>query len=312
MFSSLIHDVENIIKFRIAEKLLKFNVNIDPNLPNKLRGDMIRIRQILLNLLSNAVKYTHEGSVTFSVSGTKQEDGTILLSFKVADTGIGLRQEDMEKIFDSFSQVDSWKNQSIEGTGLGLAIARNLCHLMGGEITVQSVYREGSVFTAIIPQEIVDESPFRQQMERSEAALRDGGQRNPGFTAPGARVLAVDDSKVNLIVLKNLLQPYKLQIDFCLSGEKALALVKQHPYDLIFMDHMMPDMDGIEVVAEIRKWEEGAAVPIIALTANAISGMREMFLENGFSDYISKPIDITKLDKLVAAWIKEDLKVKLS
>jgi signal transduction histidine kinase/ActR/RegA family two-component response regulator len=310
MFSSLIHDVENIIKFRIAKKLLKFNVNIAPSLPNKLRGDMIRIRQVLLNLLSNAVKYTHEGSVTFTVSGIKREDGTILLSFEVADTGIGIRQEDIGKLFDSFSQVDFRKNQGIEGTGLGLAISRNLCQLMGGEITVRSVYGEGSVFTALIPQEIVDGRPFRQRMEGTEAAPRGGRNRNLEFTAPEARVLAVDDSKVNLTVLKNLLQPYKMQIDFCLSGEKALALVKQHPYDLIFMDHMMPGMDGIETAAEIRKWEDEAAVPIIALTANAISGMREMFLENGFSDYLSKPIDMAKLDKLVAAWIKEDLKVK--
>jgi CheY-like chemotaxis protein len=299
--------VENIIKFRIAETALKFNTNIDAGLPNKLRGDMVRVRQILLNLLSNAVKYTHEGSITFTVSGTKQEDGGILLSFEVADTGIGIRQEDIGKLFGSFSQVDSPKNQGIEGTGLGLAISQNLCRLMGGDITVRSVYGEGSVFTARIPQEIVDSRPFRQE---TEADREGGGKRNIGFTAPGARVLAVDDSKVNLTVIRNLLLPYKMRIDICLSGEKAVDLIKQNPYDLVFMDHMMPGMDGMEAVNKIREDKSGTIVPIIALTANAISGMREMFIENGFSDYLSKPIDMAKLDQIVAVWLKEDLKVR--
>jgi CheY-like chemotaxis protein len=213
----------------------------------------------------------------------------------------------MEKLFGSFSQVDLAKNQGIEGTGLGLSISQNLCRLMGGDITVRSEYGKGSVFTALIPQEIVDRQPFRQE---TEAVRESPGKRNIGFTAPEARVLAVDDSKVNLTVIRNLLLPYKMRIDICLSGEQAVALVKQNQYDLVFMDHMMPGMDGVEAVKEIRKWESGTTVPIIALTANAISGMREMFLESGFSDYLSKPIDMAKLDKLVAAWIKEDLKDK--
>ncbi|MDR1248871.1 MAG: response regulator [Treponema sp.] len=249
MFGSLIHDVENIIKIRIAETKLTFNTNIDAGLPNKLRGDMIRIRQILLNLLGNAIKYTHEGSVTLTVSGIVQEDGKILLSFAVTDTGIGIRQEDTEKLFGSFSQVDSSKNYGIEGTGLGLAISQNLCRLMGGDITVQSVYGKGSVFTARIPQEIVDGQPFRQE---TEAARSGNGKRNIGFTAPEARVLAVDDSRVNLTVIRNLLLPYKMQIDICLSGEQAVALMKQKSYDLVFMDHMMPGMDGVAAVKEIR------------------------------------------------------------
>jgi signal transduction histidine kinase/CheY-like chemotaxis protein len=310
MFGSLIHDVENIIKFKNTESPLKFITSIDPALPNKLRGDMIRVRQVLLNLLSNALKYTREGSVTFTVSGVKREEDRILLSFEVADTGIGIRQEDTGKLFGSFSQVDALKNQGIEGTGLGLAISQNLCRLMGGEITVRSVYGEGSVFTALIPQGIADGQPFRHRDEESEAVLRGAEKRIIGFTAPGAKVLAVDDSAVNLTVLKGLLQPYRMQLDFCLSGEKAVDLVRRHSYDLVFMDHMMPGMDGIEAAAAIRNKEGGSAIPIIALTANAISGMREMFLENGFNDYLSKPIDMVKLDKLVAIWIREDLKVK--
>jgi signal transduction histidine kinase/CheY-like chemotaxis protein len=310
MFGSLLHDVENIIRFRIAETPLKFITNIDAGLPNKLYGDMIRIRQILLNLLTNAVKYTREGSVTFTVSGAMHRDGGILLSFEVADTGIGIRQEDMEKLFGSFSQIDSVKNQGIEGTGLGLAISRNLCRMMGGEITVRSVYGEGSVFTAVIPQEVADIQPFKQQAEDPETVRNGKGKRNIEFIAPEAKVLAVDDSKVNLTVIRSLLLPYKMRVDVCLSGEKSVALVKQNSYDLVFMDHMMPGMDGIEATAAIRKWEGGKAVPIIALTANAIFGMREMFLENDFSDYLSKPIDTVKLDKIVAAWIREDLKIR--
>ncbi|MDR1579476.1 MAG: transporter substrate-binding domain-containing protein [Synergistaceae bacterium] len=310
MFSSLIHDVENIIRFRLAEKPLEFITNVNARLPGKLRGDMVRVRQILLNLLSNAVKYTNEGSITLTVSGTSEKQGEILLSFEVADTGIGIRSEDIGKLFDSFSQVDSQKNQGIEGTGLGLSISQNLCRMMGGEITVRSIYGEGSVFTAVIPQIIADERSFELQAKEVEAARHDAGKRNIGFIAPDARVLAVDDSKVNLTVIKKLLEPYKMKIDTCISGEEAIVLVKSNSYDFVFMDHMMPGMDGVEATAAIRKLECGKTVPIIALTASAISGMREMFLENGFSDYLSKPIDLAKLDKLVAAWIKEDLKVQ--
>ncbi|MDR3353497.1 MAG: transporter substrate-binding domain-containing protein [Synergistaceae bacterium] len=310
MFSSLMHDVENIIKFKLEEKPLEFVTNIDAGLPSKLRGDMVRVRQILLNLLGNAVKYTNEGSVTLTVSGTAREDGKILLSFEVADTGIGIRQEDMRKLFGSFNQVDPQKNHGIEGTGLGLAISQNLCRMMGGEITVRSTYGKGSVFTAVIPQSVADKRPFGQRAKATEAAKPGAEKRNIGFTAPEARVLAVDDSKVNLAVIESLLQPYGMNIDTCQSGEIAIALVKQNQYDLVFMDHMMPGMDGLEAASEIRRLEGGSSIPIVALTANAISGMREMFLENGFSDYLSKPIDLAKLDKLVAAWIKEDLKVK--
>jgi CheY-like chemotaxis protein/anti-sigma regulatory factor (Ser/Thr protein kinase) len=305
MFASLIHDVENIFKFRIAEKTLAFNTNIDAGLPGKLRGDMSRIRQILLNLLSNAVKYTNEGSITLSVSGTVRDDDSILLSFEVADTGIGIRQEDTDKLFDSFSRVDFHKNQGIEGTGLGLAISQNLCRMMGGDITVRSVYGEGSVFTALIPQKIVDGQPFR---EETEARRPYDGKRRVGPVAPGIGILAVDDSRVNLSVLRTLLQPYGMRIDTCLSGEDAVALVKEHSYDLIFMDHMMLGMDGIETARAIREEENGKTVPIVALTANAVAGMREMFLENGFCDYLSKPIDIEKLDRIISIWLKENRK----
>jgi CheY-like chemotaxis protein len=312
MFGSLIHDVENIIKFRLAEKPLRFVTNVDARLPSKLRGDMIRVRQVLLNLLSNAVKYTNEGSITFTVSGAVRNDGKILLSFEVADTGIGIKQEDIGKLFGSFSQVDIEKNQGLEGTGLGLAISQNLCRIMGGEITVSSIYGKGSVFTAVIPQSIADKQPLGRRAKGGASVMPEPNieKRNIKFIAPEARILAVDDSQVNLTVIKSLLQPYMMNIDTSVSGERAISLVKENQYDLIFMDHMMPGMDGVEATAAIRKSEGGRTVPIVALTANAISGMREMFLENGFSDYLSKPIDLAKLDKLVATWIREDLKIK--
>jgi signal transduction histidine kinase/ActR/RegA family two-component response regulator len=310
MLSSLIHDAENIVRFRLEEKPLKFAMNIGAGLPSKLRGDMVRVRQVLLNLLSNAIKYTNEGSITLTISGTTTEDGKFLLSFEVADTGVGIKEEDMGKLFNSFSQVDPQKNQGIEGTGLGLAISQNLCHAMGGEITVRSAYGKGSVFTAVIPQDIADKLPFGRQGEKAEAPRPGTGKRRIEFTAPEARILAVDDSKVNLAVIESLLKPYGMKIDTCVSGERAIALVKENRYDIVFMDHMMPGMDGVEATAAIRETEEGRDIPIVALTANAISGMREMFLENGFSDYLSKPVDLAKLDNIVTAWIKEDLKVK--
>jgi signal transduction histidine kinase/ActR/RegA family two-component response regulator len=306
--NSLLRDTENIIKFKIAEKPLAFTVNVDPGLPNKLLGDAVRIRQILLNILGNAVKYTHKGSVTLTVSGTVRKEGEILLFFETADTGIGIRQEDIPKLFGNFSQIDIQRNQGIEGTGLGLAISQSLCRMMGGEIAVRSVYGEGSVFTVLIPQRIEDDSPVGLYAKERETVRRhDGGKRSVKFTAPTARVLAVDDSKTNLAVLKGLLSPFRVTVDSCLSGEEAVESVKRNPYDLIFMDHMMPGMDGVEAVKAIRAWEselgDGVSVSVIALTANAVSGMREMFLENGFNDFLSKPIETAKLDDILEEWI---------
>jgi signal transduction histidine kinase/CheY-like chemotaxis protein len=299
---SLLHDVENLIRFRIAEGSLTFTVNVNPGLPGILRGDMTRVRQILLNLLGNAIKFTQKGSVTLTVTGETRTEGEIVLSFEVADTGIGIKENDIEKIFDNFIQADFSKKQNIEGTGLGLAISRNLCRMMGGEITLRSVYGEGSVFTAIIPQKIADAKPLTQY---TEITGRGAENYDAGFTAPGVRILSVDDSRMNLTVLRGLLSPFGAAIDDCLSGEEAIEMVKQNHYDLIFIDHMMPGMDGVEAVKAIREWEgkDGDAVPIVALTANAIAGMREMFLENGFNDFLSKPIEIPVLNRIMEKWI---------
>jgi CheY-like chemotaxis protein len=453
-FSSIINDVIAIIRMRLNEKPIRFIAKIDGSLPAVLIGDEIRVRQVLLNLLTNAVKYTNEGSITFSVNrrngpeeavkvhhnGEKQR---LLLAFEVADTGIGIKKEDIEKLFGDFTQFDQKQNRGIEGTGLGLVISRNLCLLMGGDITVKSEYGRGSVFTALIPQLIQSDTPValvehpetkaalvyderplyaeslvytietlgvdcirahtrddvidglkdRQFIFTSPARLdevreilrnrnqsgdagaelsafapptlillmEDGqtgkpdiqsvftplqpvpvanilngqksdtgyhGHENLGvrFTAPNARILIVDDIETNLNVAEGLLSPYKMTVDRAAEGLEAVRLVQENQYDLVLMDHMMPGMDGIEATAAIRAWEDKSApefskevpqasgpktrLPVIALTANAISGMKEMFLENGFSDYLSKPIEITKLDDMMARWIPAEKRIK--
>jgi signal transduction histidine kinase/CheY-like chemotaxis protein len=308
-FSSLINDCINIVHTRLAEKALDFSIETEGAIPSRLSGDMVRMRQVLLNLLSNAVKYTNEGSVVLTIAAREGDAGKAVLSFAVADTGIGIKEDDLPKLFGQFSQVDMRRNRDIEGTGLGLAIARNLCRLMGGDIAVRSVYGKGSVFTATIPQTVVDAAPW----SISDLPQKAYGKKSVAvkFTAPDARILAVDDVKANLNVIKGLLAPYAMQIDFCTSGKEAVALSKKYSYDLILMDHMMPGMDGVEAAGSIREDEKARgkkAVPIIALTANALAGMREMFLEAGFNDYLSKPVEIAKLDQCIAQWISPEKK----
>jgi signal transduction histidine kinase/DNA-binding NarL/FixJ family response regulator len=306
--SSLLGDCVSIIHTKLGEKDLRFITEFDPALPNKVLGDEARIRQITLNLLSNAVKYTPSGTVTLSVSGEKLPDNKINLVIKVADTGIGIKPEDMPQLFGEFNRFDDAKIYGVEGTGLGLVISRNLCRLMGGDIVAESTYGSGSVFTAVIPQKIIDTSPFTI-VDRRQSELSNGLR----FVAPDAHILVVDDFLTNLKVVSGLLAPYQMQVDTAISGEEALKLVKRECYDLIFMDHMMPGMDGIETTAHIREWEKLGVltgippwgIPIIALTANAMSGMREMFLGNGFSDYLSKPINIVKLDEILVRWIPQ-------
>ena len=334
--TSLINDCVNIIYMRITEKALAFKINIDRSLPESLWGDEARLRQVLLNLLSNAVKYTKEGSVTLSIRGEKiiphgvsarnagektaevqgrPSPPDLLLVCEIADTGIGIRPEDLEKLFSDFTRFDAKKNRAIEGTGLGLAISRSLCRLMGGDITVRSVYGSGSVFTASIPQVTCSVNVIGE-FDMSLGAFISAGRENSkypaiSFTAPKARILVVDDIATNLDVAEGLLAPYKMRIDRALSGEEALTMIGRTHYDLVLLDHMMPGMDGVETAEKIRSLGPGTRfdpghymkLPLIALTANAVSGMKEMFLSHGFNDYISKPIEIAKLDERMAQWI---------
>ncbi|GMO68488.1 MAG: hypothetical protein Ta2A_16750 [Treponemataceae bacterium] len=312
-FSSLLNDVITIVKIRLRERPIEFVTQIDPSLPGVFCGDESRIREVLLNLLSNAVKYTREGTITFSVysyPGITAQN--IQLVFEVTDTGAGIKPEDMPKLFGDYVRVDSSSHAGVEGTGLGLAIARSLCRLMGGDISVKSVFGKGSTFTAIFPQRIVDYAPFRI----IEAENDDASFVKPLFTAPKARVLIADDIDTNLDVAAGLLAPYKMTIDFAKNGTQALRLAQDNfgRYDLILMDHMMPGIDGIESMAAIRKLEGEyyQKLPIVIMTANAISGMREMFLSKGFNDYISKPIDIEKLNELVVRWIPKEKQLPLN
>ena len=411
LFSSLINDVISITRMRFIDSQICFITNIDSNIPNLLFGDETRIRQVLLNLLSNAEKFTESGFVSLTVMA-QPEENMVNLVFTIEDSGRGIKQEDIEKLFGEFIQVDLTNNRDIEGTGLGLAITRNLIQAMGGDISVSSEYGKGSVFTIMLPQEVrgkeklaavqnpekkqalvyepckvcadsiiftignlgvkctlaLDEAEFREKLagglysfvfiaaakyesnrdfcleyessvkiillagfgesvsEKSLVALTMPAHSIPvanalnetanasgyspdnespvRFTAPSARILVVDDISTNLKVAEGLMLPYKMQIDTVLSGSKAIEAIKNNNYDLVFMDHMMPVMDGIETVALIRKTNK--QLPVVALTANVVSGMREMFIEKGFDDLLSKPIDVSKLDDILIRWLPKE------
>ena len=416
--SSMFNDVCNISKTRIDDKLL-FTAFIDSNLPCKLYGDEIRIRQVVLNILNNAVKYTKKGHVALSING-KKDGSVLLLSISVRDTGLGIKEEDLSKLFGKFTRFDTNKNRSIEGTGLGLSIAKNLCLMMGGDIEVTSMYGEGSNFTITVPQEIRDETElaklkepevshtlvYEQRhmylgsivstlenlgvsykavtlqsdfcnelgsgkyqyailpnylygeikdilvrlkpsaeifvlLEYNETAAaqnlrslpmplscisvanafnredsQDQAQKKGKFEyfiAPHAKILVVDDISTNLKVMEGLLAPYKMQVDICFSGEKAIQMVQNKEYDIVFMDQMMPGIDGIEATKRIRTLGgEYTTVPIIAQTANAVRGVKEMLLSQGFSDFISKPVEISKLHSMLSSWIPKEKQIKSS
>ena len=423
--SKLLNEVIIMTTARKGDKAIEFLVNVDPNIPDLLYGDKVRIRQILINLLTNAVKYTNQGGVLFSVSAREESYG-INLIVSVSDSGIGIEEQDMGNIFTSFNQVDTKKNRAVEGTGLGLPITKNLVNMMNGVIMVNSEYGKGTEFKVVIPQKVVEKRPiitlkepektdvlcyinmhkfdsefvkegyrkvidtmgecfginmycctskevmnnwlnnhncthlftgteeyladkalFESLAEKLEVVvMRDKkGSLSVGekvktlykplyclptgnvlnrekvtfstvkketkvkrFTAKQAKVLVVDDNEINLKVAKGLLRPYKMSVTTAICGEEALSLINEQDFDLIFMDHMMPEMDGVEVVSIIRSStrETLQKVPIIAFTANAISGMREMFLEAGFQDFVSKPIEGAVMQDALLKWLPAD------
>ena len=422
--SSLINDVVNIIKTRVLESRLRFLVFADGNLPNALSGDVLRIRQVMLNLLSNAVKYTDRGFISLSITGEMTGKNNLILTIKVSDSGKGIKQEDIDKLFNEFTRVDLARNIGIEGTGLGLVITQNLIKAMNGKINVFSEYGVGSTFTVTLPQNVLNEdrlavvenskdisvliyerrdiyiksisktmenlginfklvttkSDFYNEaiskkysfiflasvlyediiqkyikvktgakilliaeygetiMERNASVLTtpvfsipianslNGVNKNfsthsdhdimERFTAPGAKVLIVDDINTNLKVVEGLLLPYKIQVDLCKNGLTAIEMAKSEYYDVVFMDHMMPEMDGIEAAARIRALGNMdpyyKKIPIVALTANAVSGTREMFYANGFDDFLPKPIDTIQLNAILEKWIPRDKQISLT
>jgi signal transduction histidine kinase/CheY-like chemotaxis protein/HPt (histidine-containing phosphotransfer) domain-containing protein len=420
--ASMINDIVNIFRVRFTEKPVDFFVHVNSDIPVNLIGDPVRIRQVLTNLLNNAEKYTPAGYVSLEVHMEKLDGNSIKLIIKVSDSGIGIKAEDIDKLFHDFTRVDMDRNQAIEGTGLGLTIAHSICHAMGGDITISSEYGRGSVFTASMVQQYHDEkkvaqvddgahkrvllyeerfsyadsiltafktlginpvcSPnlaaFLKDMEEgafdfafisskhSTEAMRiwgkrhlsvkliimvelgdasafkntgsilmpvysislanilngviAGGMQHPAeggirLTAPSARILVVDDIATNLRVAVELMAPYKMIIDTCLSGPEAIEMVQEYRYDIIFMDHMMPQMDGVQATAIIREMGKQDPyyrnLPIIALTANAIFGQREMFLNNGIDDFLAKPIEMSKLNAILEQWIPREKQIKI-
>ncbi len=409
LFASLLHDAVSIIRIRLNDRPILFVTHIDSHIPAALVGDEIRLRQVLLNLLSNAVKYTREGCISLTITSQQTQTG-VVLTIVVKDTGIGIQAAHLSQLFVDFMQVDKAKNKGIEGTGLGLAITRKLCQAMGGDVSVTSEYGKGSVFTATIPQAVVDATPFAQVNKPNEhnvlvyetramyaesitytldnmsvpflrvdsisaleaalaqqsftyilmssylreqvrhaveghgadavlvsveayadavatrhskqltmpahalsfANLLNGVQGNQvgqdrlvgiRFMAPTACILVVDDIATNIMVAEGLMRPYRMHIESCTSGAKAIEMVQAKSYDLVFMDHMMPEMDGIEATQRIRALPNLQALPIVALTANAVSGIRDMFMQNGMNDFLAKPIEMSKLDSMLEKWI---------
>jgi signal transduction histidine kinase/DNA-binding response OmpR family regulator len=439
MLSSLINDVINILRIRWMEKSLYFTINIDPAIPNSLIGDVLRVRQVLINIITNAIKYTDDGGVSVDISVERESSeadaalpeklfnlpelifrkSVITLKIIVKDTGIGIKDEDKPRVFSEFVRVDLAKNKVVEGTGLGLAITKNLLNIMGGELSFESVYGEGSVFTAKIPQEAASDTPFAKvenpnsinaimyepraaysasihkeitslgvnckaisgqselledllsneynyiflasfvyegvrniiskraagakivlfsqegEYVNSEEAInltipayalplanlfnnvsiyesdgQDKTLKHIRFRAPDAKILVVDDIKTNLSVMEGLLLPYEMKVELSLSGSDAVERVEKKRYDLIFMDHMMPGMDGIEATRLIQELPKGRDVPIVALTANAVSGMKEMFLQNGMNDFLAKPVDTVKLNSILKKWLPGNKQLK--
>ena len=308
--SSLINDLVNMTTIRANAKNLKLKVEVDPELPSIYFGDDVRIRQVLMNLLTNAIKYTNEGSVTLTVKRTLVMDGLAMLNFSVVDTGVGIKQEDMEKLYAAFERIEEEHHRNEEGTGLGMSITASLLELMGSKIQVESEYGKGSCFSFVLEQRILDPTPIGDFQESIKQLAKDYSY-SVHFTAPDAKILVVDDNAVNRRVFVGLLRKTKVQVTEAGSGKECLELVREHPFDLIFLDHMMPEMDGIETFQHMKEMPESEnqcrETPVIILTANAISGVREEYLKLGFDEYLSKPIEPEKLEAMIYRMLPEEL-----
>ncbi|MBO4396299.1 MAG: response regulator [Eubacterium sp.] len=302
---SVINDLSNMVRDKVEKKGLEFKLDLDENIPHELYGDEIRIKQCILNLLNNAVKYTEKGSVKLGIGFRKKDEESIFLEVHISDTGIGMKQEDMDRLFTPFMRIEEKRNRSIEGTGLGMSITKRLLELMGTSLSVDSVYGKGSVFSFAVEQEVLGWEPLGDFAEKFQRDTRkvEKSKYKATFYAPLAHLLVVDDTPTNLIVIKGLLKETGVQIDTAESGREALVLTEKNDYDVVFVDHMMPEMDGLETLEEMKKQPKYADSVHVALTANAISGAREMYLEAGFDDYLSKPIDGDLLEKQLSKYI---------
>lgn len=310
-FGSVLNDIFNMVNYKASQKGLAFRMDIMPELPCSLVGDEVRLRQVVVNILNNAVKYTHEGQVTLRIWSEQQifnPQQEFQLCFEVTDTGIGIKDEDKGKLFSQFQRLDIEKNRNIEGTGLGLSITGRLVQMMGGTIEVESKYGEGSTFTIRVPQKVDKPEPIGDFRARIEEYLKQKELYQESFVAPEAKILVVDDNDMNLYVVESLLKQTEIQVTLCTSGRECLQRLEQEHYDIVFLDHMMPDMDGLETLARAKKLEHSRCkgTPMIALTANAISGVKEMFLAKGFDDYLSKPVDSRALEQMLRKYLPKE------
>lgn len=304
----LLNELVNMIRVQADKKKLAFNLDFDSTLPRGLYGDKKRIQQILINILNNAVKYTEKGSITFSVKVEERKDENVKLLFSVQDTGVGIRKEDMAGLFDLFNRVDVVKNHTVEGSGLGLAITKQLTDLMGGELSVDSVYMKGSIFTVVLCQQIVDSTEIGV-VERARTSKNQKEAYQQLFEAPEAKILIVDDNIINIKVASKLLEKTRVQLDFAYSGRQCLEKTQNHFYDIILLDHIMPEMDGIETITQIRKQENGLCrdTIIIAMTANVKNDAVHFYRQYGFDMYVEKPIVGEKLEQIIMSYLPQEI-----
>jgi signal transduction histidine kinase len=316
--ASFLNDIITINIIRIGNKPIKFKLDINDNIPQTFFGDELRLKQILNNLLSNAFKYTKEGTVTLGADCRREGDDRVWVTFSISDTGIGIRKEDMEKLFIDFNQVDTHANRKIEGTGLGLSLTKKITELMGGEITVESEYGKGTTFRVRIPQGFVTDTIIAKETVENLRGFRYTDTKKQAHEKivradlSYARVLVVDDFPTNLDVAAGMLRKYKMQVDCVTSGREAVDLITAGKpfYNAVFMDHMMPEIDGVEATGLIRALgtEYAKSVAIIALTANAVADSEKMFLEYGFNAFLGKPFNVMSLDAIVNEWVKDKIK----
>lgn len=303
---NVVTDLINMIEKRARDKGLELLVNVHPDLPSKLYGDDVRIKQVVTNLLTNAVKYTERGSVTMTFHGHMYGD-MLQLFVCVEDTGIGIKQEDLEKLFSAFERIEEKRNRNIEGTGLGMNITTQLLHLMGSSLEVSSEYGKGSVFSFVLEQKVMDTSPIGQVLQKEEEKV--SYQYKESFYAPDAKILVVDDNQMNCKVFKALLKKTEVQVTECYSGAECLQLTEEYKFDMIFLDHMMPELDGLETFHLLRSDAANLNLdtPVVVLTANAMSGAKEQYMEEGFDAFLAKPIVPKELEHMLQDMLPQEL-----
>jgi len=304
--AQMLRDIQVIGNTRTGDKNVQLVMDIDRDIPRLLYGDGLRIRQVIINIMNNAIKFTEKGSVTVKVKQQKREGKKVQLFFSVKDTGQGIRKEDLSRLFDAFTQVDIKKNRGKEGTGLGLAISKQLVSMMGGELSVISEYGKGSEFYFTLWEGIESQDNINDFTKAGE--VQEEEEKFFTFTAPDAKVLLVDDNEINREVALALLEPFEMQIETAADGKEALELVQKKKYDLVFMDHFMPVMDGVEAAKKIRllDGEYYQKLPVIALTADAVQGVKEEFIAAGMNDFISKPISMDSITKAIKLWLPDE------